>query len=281
MSELDRTILESDENKKVESLGEFMGIGRYGYGSMDHEQRAIFDKAQSAMLSIPGHARYYQEKIERTRELLRHYESLPSEEKRRMEEEYRERKENLSMALNYDSVRGEAFTILGLLPSAEAVAVLGHFLEDPEGRDGKDVLGNPIFTGSDMLPAAPNCGKAYYSLSKLIEHPPVPPTGFEDVELNQERADAWKQWWSEVKSGKRTYRFKGSPIEYGAAGPATKEQMEKLAKDRKRAADGPKGIQSSSTGMDISSRPPLIALVLAGLAVMASMIWYFRRVKWV
>ncbi len=286
MNDLEKAIREPDDHKKFPKLGEFMGLARFGYKSMDSEQKEIFDKAQSALLAIPGHAKYYQNQIEQTRTFLKHYKSLPKEERFRMEQEYRDRNEDLFDHTNYEGVREKAFVILGQLPSPETVAVLGHFLEDPEGRDGKDLLGNPIHIGSDMGPPAPNCGKAYFALGKLgIEHPPVPPSTDEDVVLNVERADAWKQWWSEVKSGKRTYRFIGSPIDYGPDGPATKEQLERIAKNQRREdrTSGNRGsapADSEERGLSVPAKPSTTYVVIGVVAtLLASFAWYFRKTK--
>jgi hypothetical protein len=203
-----------------------------------------------------------------------------------MEQQYHDRNEDLVKRLDYDEVREKAFVILGQLPSPESVAVLGHFLEDPEGRDGEDLLGNPIHIGSDMSPPAPNCGKAYFALGKLgIEHPPIPPTKYEDVVLNQERADAWKQWWSEIKSGKRTYRFIGSDIDYGPDGPATKEQLERIAKNQRREdrTSGNRGsapAASEDKGTSVQTHSSSTYLVIGAVAtLLASFAWYFRKTR--
>lgn len=244
MSELDRTLLESDKVKKIESLGEFIGIGRYGYNSMDDEQRAIFGKAQSALLSIPGHAQYYQNKIEDSRKQVKANENLSPEEKERLR---RAGKPAVGLG-DYWDVRDAAFQVLAQLPSPETVAVLGHFLEDPEGRNGKDLLGNPLVWHDDVAPAYPNCWLACISITNLgIEHAPIGDVSkLNSVVMDPAQVDAWKGWWQEVKSGKRTYRFKGSAIEYGADDPATKEQLEKTTKDRKQAEKGRKGTGSES-----------------------------------
>ena len=108
----------------------------------------------------------------------------------------------------------------------------------------------------------------------------------EDRVLNQERVDAWKQWWSEIKAGKRTYRFKGSPIEYGADGPATPVQIEKARatreRDEKRAAGHARltGIvESSEKASETKRSSPLFILIAATLALLVSIGWYFQRAK--
>jgi hypothetical protein len=250
--------------------------------NVEQNDRPVFHAAQSALLAIPGHAKYYQNQIEETRELVREHAKLPKEE------QYRLQAEGKWKGLgNYEEIREQAFNILGLMPSPEAVSVLGHFLEDPEARDGRDMLGNPIQGVDDVTPSAPNCGKAFIALAKLgIEHPPAkvnyPDLG--DVDYDLDRVDKWKDWWSEVKAGKRTYRFTGSNIEYGPDGPATKEQLEKIAKDRKRTEEQRKRTngaadQGNTSADGLLSKAPVLALVFAGAAVLASLVWYFRKPK--
>ncbi len=78
MSELDQAILINDTPKRIDELGKFLGLA--SNGEMDNEQKMIFDRAQSTILSIPGHAKYYQEKVEKMREDLV-INSQPSHEK--------------------------------------------------------------------------------------------------------------------------------------------------------------------------------------------------------
>ncbi len=178
--------------------------------------------------------------------------------------------------------------ILRQLPSPETVAVLGHYLEDPEGRDGIDLLGNPIFNGSDVGPALPNCGQACFAMENLgIEHPPIPPSPYKDMGtvLNEERADAWKQWWNEIKSGKRTYRFIGSDIDYGPDGPATKEQLERITKNQRRddrtaTNRGSAPVDSEDRGVSVPAKPSTAYLVIGAVAtLLASFAWYFRKTR--
>ncbi len=272
--------------ESIPKLGKWAAKLALGSSNVEKGERPVFHAVQSALLAIPGHAKYYQDQIEQTRTFQKHYESLSQDEQHRMQQEYRERNEDLGSRHDYDGARRNAFVILGLLPSPETVAVLGHFLEDPEGRDGKDVRGNPIFYGSDVGPPLPNCGQAYTALEKLgIEHPPIPPAALENMEVNLERADAWKQWWSEIKSGKRTYRFKGSPIDYGPEGPATKEQLERITKNQRRDDRADRGhgsppADSKDAGPQeqrISS--PTYLLIAAVTALLGSATWYLRKTR--
>jgi hypothetical protein len=267
-------------DERMDLLGKGVMLGSNGMPS--GEKKEIFTRAQSILLSTPGHAKYYQNQIEETRELVREHAKLPKEE------QYRLQAEGKWKGLgDYEDVRNNAFGVLGLLPSPETVAVLGHFIEDPEGRDHKDMLGNPIQHSGDCGPFAPNCGKAFFAFAKLgIEHPPAkvnyPDLG--DLDYDLDRVDKWKDWWKEVKTGKRTYRFVGSNIEYGPDGPATKEQLEKIAKDRKRADEQRKRTngaadQGNSSTDGLLPKAPFLALVFAGAAVLASLVWYFRKAK--
>ena len=279
MNDLDKVLQNTNEVEKIAALGGFIGIGRYGPTSMDNEQKTIFDKAQSGLLAIPGHAKYYQEKIEQTRALFMHYESLPQDERRKIEDQFRKQQRDLGKESDYYGMRQDGFNILGLLPSPETVAVLGHFLEDPEGLDGKDVLGNPIR-------GLPSCGIACNALSRLgIEHPPEPATDFADSLQYRDRVDVWKQWWQEIKSGKRTYRFKGSDIEYGPDGSATPEQIDKARqtqeRDEKRAAGLDRRMSVEAVGeKEAETMKPsslLTMLIAATAAVLVSIVWYLRR----
>jgi hypothetical protein len=49
---------------------------------------------------------------------------------------------------------------------------------------------------------------------RVIENPPA---GVGDRE--DERQALWSQWWRDVKSGKRNYRFKGSSVEHPINAP--------------------------------------------------------------
>lgn len=75
---------------------------------------------------------------------------------------------------NYLSDAEVALRTLKFMPSAETVSVLGHFLNDPVGRDGKSLLGTPLKTpGADYGPRASHAGVATEIIRVLgIESPP-------------------------------------------------------------------------------------------------------------
>ena len=261
----------------IPKLGDL--VSRLSQGAnIEGGERPVFHAAQTALLAIPGHAKYYQDKIEAIREQVKANAKLSAEEKKQL----RKAGKPAAEFGDYLDVRREVFEVLAQMPSPEAVAVLGHFLEDPEGRDGKNLFGNPFVFHDDSAPPLPNCALACIAITHLgIEHAPISDVNtLNYVVMDPQQVDLWKNWWGEVKSGKRTYRFKGSAIEYGADGPATKEQLDKREKDRKRTEEGRKGKNGaleSPADSGRSSNIPHVALILAGSTVLGSLVWYFRR----
>lgn len=270
------------EEDRMNMLGRALQIGRMRDLTSYHED--VFKRAQTTLISTSGHARYYKDKIAFLR--TQAYEN----ENKSLAEQIRIQNEGRWVGLgDYNDFREEAFSILSLLPSSEAVAVLGHFLEDTEGRNGKDMMGNP-WRPSEVVPFPPNCGAAWLAITQLgIEHPPSPNkpdrnTNF--FELSE--VDAWKDWWNEVKEGKRTYRFIGSAIEYGPDGPATKEQVERISmhqrmeserEARHRKNSGEKHDGGPAADALVSRSPARYAIIATALALLVSIVWYFRRMK--
>jgi len=270
-AELDKAISQIDSGDKIESLATFARIGNSR--QMDEEQRTIFKTSQTALLQVPGHAQHYQSKLESLRSDILSTAKLP--------EDPFKMKLNSAFA-KYEDFREEAFPVLGLLPSSETVAVLGHFLNDPEGRDGKDTLGDPI-TFSDAIPFPINAGAAAIAIRKLgIEHPPfLTHPNADDGYYTPEEIDAWKDWWNEVKDGKRTYHFIGSSIEYGPDGPASKEQLQRIERSRQREASSkdPKSAVSSNETDGPPHTKTGIAIGGTVLLLLASIFYVLRTKK--
>jgi len=235
--------------------------------------RPLFHAAQDLLLSIPGHAIYFQNKLE----------SLRAKVLEVSKDDPRHIKIGAAYG-DYERFRRETFQTLGLLPSSETVSVLGHFLNDPEGRDGKDLLGTP-FTHGDYTPDPITPGAAAIAIRQLgIEHPPFrEPSWASELQFWPEEIDAWKDWWNEVKEGKRTYRFIGSPIEYGPDGPATKEQLQRIERNRQReaASNGPRSaLSSAEIGNQQETPQAKIGIAIGGaLLVLLSSVLYVLRVK--
>ena len=247
------------------------------------EIASIRAEATDLLVSIPGHAKYYQDKIESMRtEVLANAKKSDDEifEMQLKDQEV----VNAGTYERYGAMI--AFPTLGLMPSAEAVAVLGHFLNDPEGRNGKTLLGhNRSNPGDDFGPHPINSEGATNAIRNLgIEHPPFKaPVGREREGLQDGEVEAWKNWWNDVKEGRRTYRFIGSPIEYGPDGPATKEVIQRSQRNMKRDEERAVGRRKTTSGVDSKSliaqvsKPTSIAGILAACALVAGAVWYFLR----
>ena len=239
--------------------------------------RPVFSAAQKALLAIPGHAKYYQDKINKMRDELLAATKLSHEEQLRMEEEGQE----IPHEPSYLGDTQIAIRTLKYMPSAETVSVLGYFLSDPVGRDGKSFLGSPLKLPGDSGPYLSNAEIATEVIRVLgIEQPP-----FKDNKgvITPAEIDAWKDWWNEVKSGKRTYRFIGSSVEYGPDGPATKEVIQHAERDRKRDEEREAGHRKSPIAPEaaptaaVATKSFSIAGILAACALIVAAVWYFLR----
>ena len=268
MDELDRTLEIVENSQKIPALGEFLGVA--SHGGMGPEQQAIFDKTQVALLAIPGHAKYYRDKIESMRaEVLA---SVGKTEDELLE--MRMADEEMADEWSYSRYCGMvAFPTLACMPSPETVAVPGHFLNDTEGRDGKNLIGNKIqYNANGRLTV--NAEAAALAIRKLgIENPPVRPReGRLGEYLSEGETDAWKKWWNDINEGRRTYRFVGSPIEYGPDGPASHEAIERSRKNRKRDEERTEGIRKTSESetsaiASRNSKSSTVAGILASLVL--------------
>jgi hypothetical protein len=240
-------------------------------------ERPVFHAAQAALLSIPGHAKYYQDKIDKMRDELLANSRRTSEELKNMQDAGHDVLDEPT----YLSETAIAIRTLRFMPSAETVSVLGYFLNDPVGRDGKTFLGTSLKMEGDTGPRLSNAHVATDSIRVLgIERPP-----FNDSKgtITPEEIDAWKDWWNEVKDGKRTYRFIGSPIEYGPDGPAVKEAIQRaqlnMKRDEERATGHRKAVPATgATSENARTRmASSIAGVLAACMLVAGAVWYFLR----
>ena len=160
--------------------------------------------------------------------------------------------------------------------------VLGHFLNDPESRDGRDLTGE-VIKFSDYQHYPPNCAAAYIAIANLgIEKPPggeKPDRNAYDYNLAE--LDAWKNWWNQVKDGRRTYRFIGSPIEYGPDGPASVEVIQRAQRNMKRDEERVAGHKKSFFVGEPASviaqirKPSSIIAIFIAFALIAGAAWYF------
>ncbi len=251
------------------------------HGTYRSEQTEdIRNEATTLLLSIPGHAKYYQDKIEEMRAAVLADSKIPLEEIAKMQD----RGQKINWEAEYLSYSTASLRTLRWMPSAETVSVLGHFLNDPEGRDGKTLLGNNVVhPGDDFQKRPANAEQATESIRLLgIEHPP-----FRNIDgrITDEEVDAWRDWWNEVKAGKRTYRFIGSKVEYGPDGPASMEVVQKAERDQKRDVEREAGHKKSVIATDSASTPIPGAVndsltfsgIIAACAAVAGALWYYLK----
>ena len=264
-------------NERIPSLAEILRqLKTLGYRECP-EKEAIIAQLENVILSTSGHAKYYQNKLESMRS-----EVLANLDKSSDEIENMRLGGKIIEPGDYDDFRQTVFPILSLLPSSETVSVLGHFLNDPESRDGRDLTGE-VIKFSDYQHYPPNCAAAYIAIANLgIEKPPggVKPDR-NAYDYNLDEVDAWKNWWNQVKDGKRTYRFIGSPIEYGPDGPASVEVIHRAQRNMKRDEERVAGHKKSFFVGEPASviaqirKPSSIIAIFIAFALIAGAAWYF------
>lgn len=232
------------------------------------ERIEVYDQARDLLLSTPGHAEYYRDRINEAR--------LKMENSRGDAGDYPYYKNKLREVILYD------FPIFEQLPSPETVRVLGEFLFDERGyvRVDNPKDENELFK---MIAQGPVFGRAARSLLALpLEHKPVVDTRYPSY-TNPEDILPWRQWIEEIKAGKRTFRFVGDPTEYDLNGPASQEKLTRLAMNRERDEERAVGHNRPSSAPEAESavtrigKPSTIAGILAGCALVAAAVWYFLR----
>lgn len=237
------------------------------------ERIDVQQAAQTTILAIPGHAEYYRDRL--------------LEARRKVDEAkagggiseigvYRSR---LDSELRYH------FSTLAYLPSVETVQVLGEFLYDERGyvkMPDKPTMNDLTREIADS-PVFPSAAIALLKLPLLDK--PVPATEYPQYRTPED-VKPWRQWYEEIKSGKRTFRFEGDPTEYDLNGPAPKEKLERIALNRRMESDrAARHGRNPAIGAERkapetsepASRKSLVpAMILAALAALAA-VWYFAK----
>jgi hypothetical protein len=229
----------------------------------DHstEVDEVYLKIQNAMLLIPGHADYFAKEIQISRA-------------KAIDRQAREGGE--TRWEHYDDVRSAAIETLQNLPSPEAIRVLGELLSDSE-KTGPQITEGAL---PDAFGPPPNASLAADALKLLIEKPPVP----QDRNW-QKKGDieAWQLWYEQIKSGNRTFRFKGDPKDYDLTGPASNDKLQRVERNLKRDDERTAGHTKSSTPVGTETiaasagRTYAIAGLVTMLALVAAALWYFLR----
>ncbi len=145
----------------------------------DPRWRQAYLKAQAGLISIPGHAQYFANELERIR-------SEPNADQRKRAWVIRD--------------------TLSHIPSPETVSVLGNLLSDE--RDSPP----PPRLGQDWVDDPSNAVLAALALSKIgLKDSPFP------SRVNEKTPDllpAAVIWWEKIKSGEREFSFAGTEISY-------------------------------------------------------------------
>lgn len=232
-------------------------LDRYMEGG-DKSAMEIFSKVQVALLTIPGHAEYYRDRIMQA------------------QKRFRERPSSETWS-DYRDETGKGFQIFPHLPSPEGVRVLGDFLFNDWVPPGNETA--PLSEKFTPLSEA-----ATVALPKL----PILNKPFKDPITQNNRADslaAWQSWYEQIKAGKRTFRFEGDPTEYDLNGPAPGQKLAHISRDRKRDAEREAGrgkmsgssVVAEPTAAVASPRAMPVALIIAGMVLLVSLGWYLLR----
>ncbi len=164
----------------------------------ERPQRPVFEAAQSTLLSIPGHARYFADELERLR-------LDPKSDYWRMRQWY------LAETLKH-------------LPSPETIQVLGHYLDDERDLPRDRIPGYKEFVESLEKPPEfqifppENARLAVYALSRIgLRDAPCPVIS----SYSGSNASYWegtlpkcREWYAKVKSGELAFSFVGGNVEY-------------------------------------------------------------------
>lgn len=172
-----------NNEEKFEQLGKILrGLGEpQEYLEHAEEASALQNRLQQEVVTIPGHAAYFADKIKKEQASVQYLPRRP-----------------VPGRLEYD--RNRYYIIVETLirlPSPETIQVLGQFLwDDKDGHDWDpdDDWDSPQNNSYLAVQALRGIG--------LTDRPSV-----SDINL-------WRAWYEEIKSGKRSFSFKGQNVEY-------------------------------------------------------------------
>lgn len=232
----------------------------------DHspEIDSVYRNILESIIFIPGHAEYFGNQINRERKRIENDRILKNAKKPDW--------------TGYDTLRISTIQTLTQLPSPESVKVLGELLSDRE----RTIEVDPKNFDADSFGTPPNASLAAGALKSLIDNPPVPVDRAHQLPAD---IDVWQSWYEQIKAGTFTFRLKGDPTEYDLHGPASKEKLIRIERDRKRDEERSKGLRKSSAVQETRAvltqvgKPSTIAGVLAALGVFVAAVWWVWRRK--
>jgi hypothetical protein len=220
------------------------------------ETIAVYDSAKKALMSIPGHAQYFSDKIKIEQESVKNDPHLRGGR------------------LDYDRNRGTYISeILINLPSPETIRVLGDFLDDdldyrckPNTHRGYDFYANSDFAMKALVGIGLNNSPQIEKFTDQ-EH---------DIAL-------WRSWYAKVKAGTLTFSFVGDPTEYDLNGPAPREKLQRIVHDQQRDEGRVAGHTKAAAKTELAvatsqiRKPFQFAGILAACSIIAIAVWYFLR----
>lgn len=249
--------LANPTNENVLKLGDALVASARFLDVNDPTEVELHRDLQDCMISIPNHAQYFADQIEREQKAVERYPTITGPR------------------VSYDFNRTMHFKTLSHLPSPETIAVLGHFLSDD--KDTPVPLMSP---DSDWgpNPRANSYGSAYTIIDIGLRNPPVSIARRIDIDPDRCLATT-RAWWDEVKSGKRTFSFLGQKVEYRFKPDGTWETiaLTDAPDDAPKAAKSPPLAAHMTTG---SSHPPGIRwgwIAAVVLVLLAGLAWLNRR----
>lgn len=231
------------------------------------ERWDVYKEAQTALIVIPGHAEYYRDKLDQANDIRKA--AIPG-----AGDDGDGASDHGVKLLKFMNARDEAFQVFRNVPSPETVRVLGHYLEDEWVSPLP--FGKPHWFEKPLATHAADALNGLPLVNKPVKRIPLD-RGDPDKDLK-----AWQHWYQQIKSGKRTYRFEGDRQEYDLNGPAPKEKLASIERDRKRdeerASRSNKSGSGTVPGFDrLTTSPGFAGGILAAILGVLAAGWYYWR----
>lgn len=252
-------------NRKASQGGDDQAISQYGYvlkrlgGWQRPDTLEVYQAAQQKLLSIPGHATYFRDKIKAAQV---------------------EVKAGKLPLWQWDNLKLETFGALQHMPSEETVEVLMEFVNDnfaDQSSENPEDYKIPNLGPNDSGHFKVN--SAATSALAVLGIEPMPYTEKTRPQLGGTK-DLWVKWWQEVKTGKRKYRFKGSSVEHPIHTPPGAPR-EVRRPDRHPETSPSAGSQKPGPSTNGASAPESgnvkWPLALCGVVLLAGLLIYWVR----
>lgn len=162
----------------------------------------------------------------------------------------------------------EAFSTLALLPSPETVRVLGSMLNEDWKWPNYEAM--ELSAGQQSTLDV----RAVGTLALLpFAEPPSKP--LQHTTSLRENVGVWRQWYDEIESGHRTFRFIGDDTEYTLRGPSKRGAI-----DPGRRESGRRSRPPSTNASAAADRPTTatwyLPYLLGGIFLLAGLYLFLR-----